>query len=126
MENTVLVIGAGGVGEVVVHKCAQNNDILGDICLASRTLEHCDEIIAGVHEENNLKDKSKKLYSKKLEIEDEEDVESVVEVIKEVNPNMVINVAIVFTAHTPWFTNTAAATAGTPAVYDMACDPTAL
>jgi len=94
MEKTVLVIGAGGVGDVVVHKCAQNNDILGDICLASRTLEHCDEIIEGVHEQNNLKDTSKKLYSKNLEIEDDEDVESVVEVIKEVNPNMVINVAI--------------------------------
>ena len=64
MEKTVLVIGAGGVGEVIVHKCAQNNDILGDICLASRTVETCDEIIEGVHEENNLKDKSKKLYSK--------------------------------------------------------------
>jgi len=94
MEKTVLVIGAGGVGEVVVHKCAQNNDILGNICLASRTLENCDEIIEGVHEDDNLKDKSKKLYSKELEIEDEDDVESVVEVIKAVNPNIVINVAI--------------------------------
>jgi len=94
MEKTVLVIGAGGVGEVVVQKCAQNNDILGNICIASRTVEGCDEIIEGVYEKNNLKDKSKELYSKALSIIDDTDTESVVNVIKEVDPNIVINAAI--------------------------------
>jgi len=98
MEKTVLVIGAGGVGEVVVHKCAQNNDILGNICIASRTVETCDEIIEGVHEQDehgqsNLKDQSKKLYSKELKIKDEKDIESVIKVIKEVDPYIVINLA---------------------------------
>jgi len=93
MEKTVLVIGAGGVGGVVVHKCAQNNDIMGNICIASQTLEKCDDIIETVHEKDNLKDKSKKLYSKELVIGGEDDIESVVKVIEEVNPNIVINVA---------------------------------
>ncbi len=37
MRKNVLIIGAGGVGHVVAHKCAMNNDVLGDICIASRT-----------------------------------------------------------------------------------------
>ena len=94
MGKAVLVIGAGGVGEVVVQKCAQNNDILGNICIASRTLEDCNKIIERVYEKNNLKDKSKELYSKELSIEDDKDTESVLKVIKEVDPDIVINVTI--------------------------------
>lgn len=94
MEKTVLVIGAGGVGEVVVQKCAQNNDILGNICIASRTVEGCDAIIEEVYKKNNVKDQSKELYSKALSIIDDTDTESVVNVIKEVDPNIVINAAI--------------------------------
>jgi len=40
----VLIIGAGGVGAVVVHKCAQAADIFTDILLASRTKAKCDAI----------------------------------------------------------------------------------
>ena len=54
MRKNVLVIGAGGVGQVVVHKCAQNNKILGDIHLASRTVDKCHRIIASVHEKQAL------------------------------------------------------------------------
>ncbi|MEA2080579.1 MAG: saccharopine dehydrogenase NADP-binding domain-containing protein, partial [Pseudomonadota bacterium] len=49
MKKNVLIIGAGGVANVVAHKCAQNNDILGDICIASRTLKKCDDIIESIH-----------------------------------------------------------------------------
>lgn len=52
MNNNVSIIGADGVGSVVVHKCAQNNDVLGDIYIASRTLEKCEAIMdvnAGDH-----------------------------------------------------------------------------
>ena len=31
MKKNVLIIGAGGVAQVVAHKCAQNNDVLGDL-----------------------------------------------------------------------------------------------
>ena len=43
-QGKVLIIGAGGVGRVVAHKCAQNPDVFKDICLASRTLEKCRKI----------------------------------------------------------------------------------
>ena len=49
MKKNVLIIGAGGVAQVVAHKCAQNNDVLGDIHIASRTRAKCDAIIASVH-----------------------------------------------------------------------------
>lgn len=54
MRKNVLVIGAGGVGQVVAHKCARNNELLGDIHVASRTIEKCTRIIASVHEKNAL------------------------------------------------------------------------
>ena len=55
MKKNVLIIGAGGVAQVTAHKCAQNNDLLGDINIASRTKEKCDAIIASVREKNAMK-----------------------------------------------------------------------
>ena len=37
--SRVLIIGAGGVGGVVTHKCAQAPEVFSEIILASRTLE---------------------------------------------------------------------------------------
>jgi saccharopine dehydrogenase-like NADP-dependent oxidoreductase len=55
MKKNVLIIGAGGVAQVVAHKCAQNNDVLGDIHIASRTRAKCDAIIASVHAKKAMK-----------------------------------------------------------------------
>lgn len=55
MKKNVLIIGAGGVGQVVAHKCAQNNDVLGDIHIASRTRDKCAAIVASVREKNAMK-----------------------------------------------------------------------
>lgn len=55
MKRNVLIIGAGGVAQVVAHKCAQNNDRLGDLHIASRTKSKCEAIIASVHEKNAMK-----------------------------------------------------------------------
>ena len=48
MKNNVLIVGAGGVAHVTAHKCAMNNDVLGDICIASRKKEKCDKIIESI------------------------------------------------------------------------------
>ena len=45
VKKNVLIIGAGGVAHVAAHKAAMNNTVLGDLCIASRTLAKCDEII---------------------------------------------------------------------------------
>ena len=44
----VLVIGAGGVSTVVVHKMASNPDVFTDIMLASRTKSKCDAIAEAI------------------------------------------------------------------------------
>jgi saccharopine dehydrogenase-like NADP-dependent oxidoreductase len=90
MKKNVLIVGAGGVANVAVHKCAQNNDVLGDICLASRKQHKCEAIIKSVQRKNHLKDKSKKLYSHQI---DALDIPRVIQLIKETNSQIVINLA---------------------------------
>lgn len=55
MKRNVLIIGAGGVAQVVAHRCAQHNDALGDLHIASRTRAKCEAIIASVHEKSAMK-----------------------------------------------------------------------
>ncbi|MEN9011647.1 MAG: saccharopine dehydrogenase family protein [Yoonia sp.] len=55
MKRNVLIIGAGGVAQVVAHKCAQNNDVLGDLHIASRTVAKCDAIVQSVHDKSAMK-----------------------------------------------------------------------
>ena len=52
--SKVLVIGAGGVGSVAVHKMAMNPDIFTNILLASRTKSKCDTIAASVKERTGV------------------------------------------------------------------------
>ena len=55
MKKNVLIIGAGGVAQVVAHKCAQHNDVLGNIHIASRTVEKCQQLVESVREKGSLK-----------------------------------------------------------------------
>ena len=55
MKRNVLIIGAGGVAQVVAHKCAQNNDVLGDLHIASRTVSKCEGIIESVRDKAAMK-----------------------------------------------------------------------
>jgi saccharopine dehydrogenase-like NADP-dependent oxidoreductase len=89
MKKNVLIVGAGGVGHVVAHKCAMNNDVLGDICIASRTQKKCDAIIESVLRKNHLKDMTKKLYSRHV---DAMDIPSMIKLIEETKSEIVINV----------------------------------
>ena len=93
MKKNVLIIGAGGVAHVAAHKCAQNNDILGDICIASRKQSKCDAIIESVKRKDNIKNKSKKLYSRQI---DAFDIAATVKLIKETNSQTVINLATAY------------------------------
>lgn len=81
--NTTLIIGAGGVGRVVAHKCAMNVDVFGKIILASRTKSKCDEIASEI---------------KNVTIEtasiDADNTEELIEFIKKVGADIVINVAL--------------------------------
>lgn len=93
MNKNILILGAGGVANVVAHKCAQYNDVLGEICIASRTLEKCDAIIDSVQRKSNIKDKHKKLYSRQI---DAMDIAATTSLIKDTNTEIVINVGSPF------------------------------
>ncbi|HMO47823.1 MAG TPA: saccharopine dehydrogenase family protein [Rubrivivax sp.] len=54
MKRNVLIVGAGGVAHVAAHKCAQNNALLGDIHIASRTLSKCRAIIDSIRDKGSL------------------------------------------------------------------------
>jgi saccharopine dehydrogenase (NAD+, L-lysine forming) len=84
--KTVLIIGAGGVGGVVAHKCAQAADVFGRIVLASRTLSRCEKI----------KQQVKELRGRDIEIAqvDADDVANMVALIRRVKPDLVLNVAL--------------------------------
>jgi len=90
MKKNVLIVGAGGVGHVTAHKCALANDVLGDICIASRTQSKCDTIIESIKRKNHHKEPTKKLHSQKL---DAQDITAIIKLIKDTNSQIVINLA---------------------------------
>ena len=81
--NKVLIIGAGGVGNVVVRKCAQVPEVFGQIMLASRTKSKCDAIANAIPEA--------KIQTAQV---DADNVPELVALINDFKPNMVINVAL--------------------------------
>ncbi|WP_336823631.1 saccharopine dehydrogenase family protein [Sporosarcina sp. USHLN248] len=80
-----LIIGAGGVASVVVHKCVQVPDVFEEICIASRTKSKCDAL-------------KEKLDGGKTKIQtaqvDADNVDDLVELINSFKPDIVINVAL--------------------------------
>lgn len=85
----VLIIGAGGVGNVVAKKCAQNDEVFDDIMIASRTKSKCDKIAADI---KKFFPKSKTKVST-VQV-DADKVPELVKLIKKYKPAMVINVAL--------------------------------
>ena len=92
MKKNVLIIGAGGVAQVVAHKCAQNNDVLGDIHIASRTKSKCDDMVASVREKKSMKVEGV-LEAHAL---DALDIEATKALITKTNSQIVINVGSPF------------------------------
>ncbi len=82
----VLIIGAGGVSSVVVHKCAQAKEVFTEIHLASRTKSKCDAIAKSVKERYGVTIETSAV--------DADNVAELVALINKVKPYMVINVAL--------------------------------
>jgi len=78
----VLIIGAGGVGQVVTHKCAQLPEVFSEIVLASRTEAKCKKIAAQL---------STPIETAQV---DADNVPELVALINCVKPELVINVAL--------------------------------
>ena len=84
--SKVLIIGAGGVGGVVAHKCAMNASVFTEIMLASRTVAKCDKIAADIQEMHGVTIKTATVNA--------DIVAEMVKLIKQFQPKLVINVAL--------------------------------
>ncbi|MCD1626766.1 saccharopine dehydrogenase family protein [Seohaeicola saemankumensis] len=92
MKRNVLIIGAGGVAQVVAHKCAQNNDVLGDLHIASRTVTKCQAILDSVAEKSAMKVEG--VF--KAHALDAMDTAAVAQLIRDTGCQIVINVGSPF------------------------------
>ncbi len=81
--SKVLVIGAGGVSNVVVRKCAQNEAVYSEILLASRTKSKCDSIAEDI--------KNIPVHTAKV---DADKASEVAALIRDFRPELVLNVAL--------------------------------
>jgi saccharopine dehydrogenase (NAD+, L-lysine forming) len=82
----VIIVGAGGVGNVVAHKCAQQSSVFDDILLASRTVSKCDAIAKDVFEKQGVRIRTAAL--------DADDVAATTALLNEEKPLLLINVAL--------------------------------
>ena len=79
----VVIIGAGGVGTVVAHKCAQHPEVFNEIVIASRTKSKCDALAAKIGAKNITTDSV-----------DADEVDQIVELFNRHKPDICINVAL--------------------------------
>ena len=80
-----LIIGCGGVASVAIHKCCQNSEVFSEICIASRTKSKCDALQA------KLSGGKTKITTAQV---DADDVNQLINLINEVKPDIVINLAL--------------------------------
>lgn len=85
----ILIIGAGGVGSVVVHKCVQaatREGAFGRITLASRTLARCEDVARSVRNRLGAEVAVAQV--------DADNVPELCALIRQVRPDVVCNVAL--------------------------------
>ena len=81
--SKVLIIGAGGVANVVARKCAQNSSVYSELLIASRTQSKCDAIAKDIH---NIPVNTAKVDADKSE--------EVAALIRDFKPELVMNIAL--------------------------------
>jgi len=84
--SKVLVIGAGGVGSVAVHKMAKWPDMFSEITLASRRVAKCDAIATSVKSRTGVS-----IITAEL---DADNVEATTRLIEKTGASLVVNLAL--------------------------------
>ncbi|NJN28591.1 MAG: saccharopine dehydrogenase family protein [Cyclobacteriaceae bacterium] len=79
----LIIIGAGGVGNVVAQKCAREKDVFSEILIASRTKSKCDAIAASINQP----------HVSTAQV-DADNVQELVALFNSFKPELVINVAL--------------------------------
>ncbi len=85
--SKALIIGAGGVASVVVHKCCQNSGVFEEICIASRTISKC----ISLKEQVMAKGYKTKVSTAQV---DADKTDELIKLIEQFKPDIVINVAL--------------------------------
>ena len=84
----VLVIGCGGVAQVAIQKCAQNDAVFNEICIASRTVSKCDDLKKKIEAQGKSRSK---ITTAKVNADS---VDELIALIKSVKPDVVLNLAL--------------------------------
>lgn len=84
--SKVLIIGAGGVGQVATYKCAMNTGVFTEIVLASRTKSKCDVIAASIKRDLGVTIQTAQVNA--------DNVPELVELFKKYKPVLCVNLAL--------------------------------
>ncbi len=86
--SRLLVVGCGGVAQVAIQKCCQNDEVFKELCIASRTKSKCDA----------LKEKIERAGSSRTRVTtaqvDAGNLQELVALIKSYKPDCVLNLAL--------------------------------
>jgi len=80
-----LIIGAGGVAGVTIHKCCQNPEVFEEIMIASRTKSKCDAF------KQKLDGGKTIIHTAQV---DADNIEQLIELINDFKPDVLINLAL--------------------------------
>jgi saccharopine dehydrogenase (NAD+, L-lysine forming) len=85
-RGKIMIIGAGGVATVALHKCAQVPEVFTEIVVASRTLSKCEAIKQAI----------KQKYGRDIQTAqvDADNVSELTSLISKVRPDVVLNLAL--------------------------------
>ena len=83
MANKVLIIGAGGVANVVAQKCALNSEVFGELLIASRTESKAKDIASRI--------KNIPVGTAKVDADKSAEVAAI---IRDFKPKIVLNIAL--------------------------------
>lgn len=86
MSKKTIIIGAGGVGNVVAFKCAMNSNTFGEITLASRTVSKCDTIAKNIKEKIGISINTASINA--------DSIPKLIKLFEDIKPDIVINVAL--------------------------------
>lgn len=84
--SKVLVIGAGGVGSVAIHKMAQLPEVFSSVTLASRRISSCEKIADSVKQRFGVKIETAEV--------DADEVGQTVHLLEQVKPDLLVNLAL--------------------------------
>ena len=81
-----LIIGCGAVASVAIHKCCQNSEVFGKICIASRTKSKCDALAEKLAPTTNTEISTACVNA--------DNVDELIRLIEEQKPDIVMNLAL--------------------------------